>query len=115
MRYRALDADGDMTFGAGQANFLINSPAAVGQAVQTRLLLFRGEWFLDTTEGTPWATEILGKNTEPTRDAALRDRILGTEGVTEITAFTAVVSGRSLTVSATINTLYGQTTVEAVL
>ena len=29
MRYRQRDADGDMTFGAGQANFLLNSPAAI--------------------------------------------------------------------------------------
>jgi hypothetical protein len=64
MRYRTLDANGDYTFGQNGANFLVNSPAAVGQAVLTRVKLMQGEWFLDQTAGTPYDTEILGAGTE---------------------------------------------------
>lgn len=115
MKYRALDESGDMRFGHGLADLLINSPEAVGQAVKTRLLLLKGEWFLDVTEGTPYATEILGRNTAATRDAAIRRRILRTQGVTDIVSYSSALVGRSFSVSATINTVYGQTTVEASL
>lgn len=108
MRYRALDADGDMTFGAGQANFLINSPAAVAQAIRTRLLLLVTEWFLDQEEGTPYQTQILGVRTQETRDAAIQDRILGTDGVSSIDSYQSIVDPivRSYTVSGTVTTIF---------
>jgi hypothetical protein len=117
MRYRKLDADGDYVFGGGAADFLVNTPGAVAQAVLTRLRLLRGEWFLDTTAGMPWATDVLGKYTGATYDAAIRQCILGTQGVTEITRYlSSADSGtRKLTVTVTINTLYGTTTLKATL
>jgi hypothetical protein len=117
MRYRALSASGDYTFGQGTKNFLVNSPDAVAQAVITRLKLLAGEWFLDITEGTPYSTEVLGTGTRDTYDEAVRDRILGTEGVLEITGYSSTYSGetRNLTVSATISTIYGETTIQQVL
>ncbi|KVE37668.1 hypothetical protein [Burkholderia sp. BDU5] len=117
MRYRKLDADGDYVFGGGDADFLVNVPEAVAQAVQTRLRLLRGEWFLDTTVGMPWATDVLGKYTSGTYDAAIRQCILGTQGVTEITNYSSSVDSetRKLSVTATINTIYGDTTVKTTL
>jgi hypothetical protein len=115
MRYRQLDADGDMTFGGGSSDYLINTPEAVAQAVKTRLRLLTGEWFLDITEGTPYATDILGKNTETTYDPAIRERILDTEGVTQIDSYSSVLNGRRLSVEATIDTIYGQATLSEVL
>lgn len=61
MRYRREDADGDYTFGSGDDTWLINSPEAVAQAVKTRFELWYGQWFLDTTEGTPWSQSVLGR------------------------------------------------------
>ncbi|KUZ78308.1 hypothetical protein [Burkholderia ubonensis] len=117
MRYRKLDADGDYVFGGGAADFLVNSPETVAQAVLTRLRLLRGEWFIDMTVGMPWATDVLGKYTGGTYDAAIRQRILGTQGVTEIASYSSSVDPetRTLTVAATINTIYGTTTVQATL
>lgn len=116
MRYRALSPDGDYTFGAGRQNFLVDSPECVGQAVETRLRLLRGEWFLDTREGTPYATDILGKNNQPTYDAAIRDRILGTEGVTGIVSYSSeLLPSRKLRVEARIDTQFGQTPISQVL
>jgi hypothetical protein len=116
MRYRKLDADGDYVFGGQQADFYKDSPDAVGQAVLTRLRLARGEWFLDTTEGTPW-DRVLGKYTSGTYDAAIRQRILGTQGVLSLAAYTSTLKSeqRALSVTATINTIYGTTTVQATL
>ncbi|VXB25454.1 conserved hypothetical protein [Burkholderia sp. 8Y] len=115
MRYRALDANGDYSWGQGSANFLVDSPEAVAQLVLTRLKLSTGEWFLDTTEGTPYATEILGAGTASTRDLAIQERILETDGVTGIADYASVVNPttRAFTVAATIDTTYGQTTITA--
>jgi len=116
MRYRQLDANGDYVLGNNA--FLINSPEAVGQAVLTRLNLFLGEWFIDITDGTPWLTEILGKRFSTTNpDAAIKQRILGTQGVTEITDYSSAYNGnaRSITVNATLNTIYGATTITGTL
>lgn len=70
MRYRREDADGDYTFGSGDDTWLINSPEAVAQAVKTRFELWYGQWFLDTTEGTPWIQSVLGKQKPETYNLA---------------------------------------------
>lgn len=114
MRYRALANDGDYMLGKSVAQeFLVNSPQTVAQAVLTRLKLFTGEWFLDTTEGTPWNSQVLGKNTQPFYDIAIKERVLDTEGVTKITAYQSLLDtvSRRLTVTLTIDTLYGETAV----
>lgn len=106
MIYRALDANGDYTIG----QTLANNPSAVAQAVTTRLLLWQGEWFLNTADGTPWMQGILGHNTN--YDFAIQSRILGTPGVTELLNYSSSIVNRALSVSATINTAYGQATVQ---
>lgn len=120
MRYRALSASGDYTFGQGAANFLVNSPACVAQAIQTRLGLITGEWFLDETDGTPYPTQILGYGTHPFYDGAIRSRILGTLGMTGqpvnggpnpgLASYSSNVttSNRKLSVSGVADTIYGQ-------
>lgn len=115
MRYRTLDEHGDMTFGLGSINYFINIPEAVAQAAMTRLRLLTGEWFLDILEGTPYSTQVLGKNTATIYDTAIRERILETEGVTEIVNYSSALVGRSLSINALINTLYGETVLTGVL
>jgi hypothetical protein len=117
MRYRTLDANGDYTFGQNGANFLIDSPSAVAQAILTRLKLIQGEWFLDQTAGTPYNTQILGTGTESTRDLAVQTVILETQGVTEIVDYASNFepSTRTFTVAATVNTQFGQTTITQAL
>lgn len=117
MRYRRLSPTGDYTFGQGAANFLVNSPECVAQSVMTRLKLWQGEWFLDDREGTPWLQQILGKGTTAMYDLAIRTRVLLTPGVTAILSYQSTYndSNRSLSVSMTIDTLYGEAPVETVL
>lgn len=108
MRYRALDADGDYTFGQGAQNFLVNSPACVGQAVLTRLKLMRGEWFLDQSVGMPYSTEVFVEGGRLTADQAARAVILGTQGVSSIENYSSsFTANRAWIVSAVINTIYG--------
>ncbi|WP_288074684.1 hypothetical protein [Pseudomonas sp.] len=117
MRYRKLDAAGDYSFGQGRADFHQDTPEAVAQAVLTRLQLLRGEWFVDTSDGTPWKTEILGEHTRDSYDMAIRSRILGTPGVTQIDDYSSSFDPdtRSLSVTAIITTDYGQTTLSGAL
>lgn len=113
MQYRREDADGDYTFGRGDDTWLTNSPEAVAQAIKTRFELWYGQWFLDTTEGTPWMQSVLGKQRPEVYNLAIRQRILETAGVSSITAFDTTVntSTRRVTFTATVETLYGTTTV----
>ena len=86
---------------------LVNSPACVGQTVLTRLRLWLGDWFLDTSDGTPWM-RILGKPNGVSPDIYIKQRILATPGVSGIVSYTGVnnASTRSYTVTATISTIY---------
>ena len=117
MRYRRLDSSGDMCFGAQQEDFYRDVPQAVAQAVWTRLRLWRGEWFLDTTEGTPWLQAALGERKRKTIEPAIRARILGTQGCEGLEAFDCAIEpdSRTATISATINTIYGQTAIRGTL
>jgi hypothetical protein len=133
MRYRALDQNGDMTFGNGQNNFLIDSPAAIAQAVKTSLLLFMGEWYLNVNDGTPYFESILGYHSQAEADQAIQSQILGVQvivsstnipsgatagqiipGVTSIINYVSSIDpiSRAYSSSCTINTIYGPTPLE---
>lgn len=117
MRYRKLDDKGDYQIGHGSADYHVDTPECVAQAVKTRLALLAGEWFLDLTEGTPYVTHVWGKHTKDTYDPLLRRRILQTEGVSELVSYESTFdpNTRKLTVSVEINTVYGSTTVNITL
>jgi len=121
MRYRKLDAAGDMQFGHGAADFWHDQPEGVGQSVKTRLLLFSGEWYLDTAAGTPWGGfplndlvvqqgRILGVHTQLSRDAAIRERIVSTFGVLALNDYYSTFDPdtRAFAVGTTIDTIYGR-------
>lgn len=114
MTVRKLSVTGDYSFGSSQLDFLSNSPQAVAQVVQTSLLLWLGEWFLDLTQGMPWIQGVLGKHNQSTADVTVQDYILGIQGVTDIQTFTSIGNGdlRKYSASARINTLYGPTDIQ---
>jgi hypothetical protein len=114
MHYRPLDADGDYTIGQ---KFLSDNPASVAQAIKTRLLLWVGEWFLDTTDGTPWKSQVLGPRAGTNPDAAIKQRILGTPGVKAIVDYSSNFDGgsRAFSVKVTVATDFGNATVTQVL
>lgn len=113
MRYRTLSPSGDYVFGQGRQQFLVDTPAAVAQAVKTRLALFTGEWFLNPDDGTPYSTDVLGAGTGGRYDAAIQQRVLDTPGVSGITDYASSLdrSTRRLTVQIAIDTIYGTASV----
>lgn len=116
MRYRKLSPTGDYTLGGSQAAFYIDTAQAVGQAVETRLKLWLGEWFLNTADGTDWQGKVLGPRTSAVRDAMLRQRILETPNVNSIDTYSSQFDGntRTFSVQASITTAFGAATVSAI-
>lgn len=113
MKVRALSDTNDWQFGYPSSQFLVNTPAAVAQTILCRLRLLQGEWILDTTQGTPYSTQILGKHAQAAADLAFREVILDTLGVVSIDAFSSTLdaSTRIYSMSCTVTTLYGTTDV----
>lgn len=110
MRYRKLSSDGDYVFGSGKNDFLVNSPEAVAQAILTRLKQWLGEWFADTSDGTGWNQSIVGKQSKNLYELTLHQRVLETPGVKSIVDFQSALDPetRRLTVSMTVNTIFGE-------
>lgn len=85
--YRQLDSNYDPIYGQGQANFLVDANA-VAQAVQTRLLMFEGEWWENKLDGLPLWQNILGQSGSLANQNLICDlivdRIEGTPFVTQV-------------------------------
>lgn len=114
-RVRALDPNGDYSFGLGRSQFLVDSPDAVAQSIRTRLDLKTGDWFLDLDEDTPYSTKILGEGTRELYDQAIRERILSTPGVLQIDQYVSRLEGRALSVTARVTTQFGIVTISQVI
>jgi hypothetical protein len=122
VRLRKQDAaGGDYQFGHNAADFWHNEVEGVAQSVMTRLLLYRGEWFLDLQEGMPWGGfplsdavvaqgQVLGVTTALSRDVALQQHVLATDGVQIINSYSSSVDPniRRFSATMTITTIYGQ-------
>ena len=117
MRYRKLDANGDYVFGQQQNSFWIDAPQGVAQAVQTALLLFAGEWFLDLTAGVPWMQNVLGPRAQGAYDTVIQNAIINVDGVMSLNSYRSTLdpTTRALSVTASITTAYGPATVQVTL
>lgn len=130
MKYRKLSPTGDYVFGGSQADFLIDSPNAVVEAVGTTLQLWLGEWYLNTSSGVPYPESVLGYHSKEEADTAIQTAILGVTvtisstnvpggyapgqsalGVNGIVNFESVIdpTTRAYSASCTLNTIYGPT------
>lgn len=110
MRIRRDDpVTGDMMFGNSDADFWINTPDGVAQAVNSTLNLWAGQWFLDINAGVPWDAQVLGNRTGATRDLVIQAAILGVPGVLTILSYSSTVDRqtRAFNVSGTIQTQFG--------
>lgn len=93
-----------------------NNP--VEQDVVQRLSMFLGEWFMDTTQGTPWFQQILVKNPDQAAiDAIFKNIIMGTPGVIQLTAysFSPNLEKRTLAASFSILTAAGAVNYNGIL
>jgi hypothetical protein len=106
--YRAV-VNGEPQWGQGQGNFLSGADA-VAQLINTRLLLFLGEWFLNLQDGLPLWQTILGQAANVTViNAAIQARILATPYVVSVTSVSGEFnqSTGQFSYSAQVSTVFG--------
>jgi hypothetical protein len=118
LRARRLDANHDMTFGRGRANFATGTEATA-QRLRTAMLLVLGEWFDDVTAGVPWfpagdseVRAIMGKSADLSyAEAVLKARILGINGVQSLDSFEIELdhATRKMSATATVTDVDGNT------
>ena len=107
MLFRALNADGDWTFGAGLSNFASQADA-IALNIRTRVMSWVGDCFFDMKAGIDWVNRLGSKNQLALLDLDLRRLILQTDGVTGLTNFDIVMQGRAFIANYTVDTIYGQ-------
>lgn len=109
MKVRRLDNNHDWTFGQGVTNYASESEA-IAQNVQTRLLSFTNDWFLDLEHGLPWLEQV-GTNVN-LKDWEIRIKryVLQTDGVVKVTDYHAdfIPDTRKLVISIEYQDIYGQ-------
>lgn len=105
MKYRALDASGDMQ-GIRTVSGHLEGARAVAAAVRSRLLSFEGEWWEFLDDGIPFEAMVgrLDEEQLQIAEALIRVRVAETEGVENIEKFEVVDSGTTRTVTMTIVT-----------
>lgn len=80
---------GDLDLAEGDATTLTSGLEVTAQEIRSRLLLFRGSYFLDLREGVPWYQEILKKGpSAPRVRELLRQAILTHPGVVDVPELT---------------------------
>lgn len=100
---RALDANGDWTFGQGLQNYLTGTPS-VGQRIYTRLRCVKNDWFLNYDFGI----DYFSANPEVITEQ-IRTTILSTDGVVELLEFNVTLNdNRVLSISATVRDEAGE-------
>lgn len=102
-------ADGALVFKDGDVQF-VDGAERVRQQLDFILNLWRGEWFLDSQFGTPYVTDVLGKQKNLNSVlAVIRKQIMSVQGVNAITSFEYNFDrpGRTLSVKFTAATVYG--------
>jgi hypothetical protein len=107
-----LDPDtGDLVIADGDL-VLVSGIDAVAQLIQSYLLLFRGEWFLDESAGIPYFEDILVKN--PNLSAIreiFRQTLLEVPGVLSVESLSLELSAeRTLSVDWKVDTDLGELT-----
>ena len=92
---------------------IVSELEAVRQRIQQRLRFWRGEWFLDATEGVPYLTDLLGDRLDTGLvESVVRDQILSIEDVESISNLEVVQDERSFRVGVDIQTVFGSISME---
>ena len=103
---RALNQDGDWTFGGGRSNYLQGN-AAIGQMIKCRILEFTGNCFWSPQSGLDWPN-LYGQKSQEVLTLNISSIILNTIGVKGLVQINVNLNRytRSLSVSYTVNTVY---------
>ena len=109
LQINTVNGQPDIYFVNGQLAFVVDE-FYVAQRIQTRLLLFLGEWFLNTNEGVDWYGSILVTPYNPVLvEGILKATIINTPDVLELLSFSSSFDPgvRKYTVTFSVDTTYG--------
>ena len=114
--------DGEIYIGADGQLAVATGAEGLRQKLETRLKLYRGEWFLDRTVGVPYVQKILGRasgNAEHAVEDGTISQIFDAEILKEKEVIALVSSEaiydankRTLAYNARVNTIYGEIKLE---
>ena len=105
MIIRALDINGDATFGLGKQNFLTNNNA-IGENVQTNLYCFLRDCYFDIQKGVDWLRFFSVPTSQQEITLSVRGIILLCYGVTSINKLDVSVVNRKIFITGNINTIF---------
>jgi hypothetical protein len=110
MIIRALDSNGDWTYGKGKNNYNSGN-SAVAEDIQTRLSSFLGDCFFDTGAGIDWFN-LLGGKDQLALNLAVSAVILNTSNVTGLLQLSIVLNrqSRAIVIQYKVQTTYSQIT-----
>lgn len=109
MIVRAIDAQNDWLFGKGKSDYKYGRDA-IAQEIKTRLQSFLGDCFFNLEAGINW-WYLLGAKSIPAIATPVRSTILNTYGIISLNQIQVTLdSNRLLTLSYTVNTIYGTIT-----
>jgi len=107
MIVRAIDENGDWTFGKGKNDYKSENNA-VAQKILTRLSSFLGDCFFALDEGIDWFN-LLGAKNQLALNLAISGKILNTEDVVGIIQLSINLSPqRELTIKYDVQTVYSR-------
>ena len=107
MIIRALDENGDWTFGRGRNDYKRRIDA-VALNIQTRLKSFLGDCFFDQTAGIDWFN-LLGSKRILELKLSISSTLLNSDGVEKINEIlVSVGTGRVFLVQYSVDTVYGK-------
>lgn len=102
---RALNRDGDWTFGNNKKDYLDNNKD-ISQELVSRLKTVANDCYYDRLLGLPIFTE--DKVSPIVMENAIRSIVLGTKGVVDILEFKSRLENREFRVEMTVATLGGE-------
>lgn len=104
-----LTDEGDIDFSKGYATWL-DGVEGVTQHIKIRLYFFKGEWFLDEEDGTPWYQSILGSKFIDIVKLILQKRIEDTpDMIKPLTMFEVTLSSnRKMKIDFEGRTIHGE-------
>ena len=105
MIIRALDKNGDATFGQGKQNFL-SGQNAIAENIQTNLYCFLRDCYFDIQKGIDWLRFFSVPTTAQEITLSVKGVILLCFGVTSINSISVSVADRKINISMNINTIF---------
>ena len=105
MIIRALDTNGDITFGLGAQNYLTGQQA-IALNIKTRILSFLNNCVWDMQAGIDWFTFLKQSANAAQVQLAVKAVILQSYGVISVNNVSVNTSGRNISLSYNINTIY---------